>query len=251
MECLSFIRLNISDDDRTLAHYNPLDDTRAFVSEKISIANPDQRITQDADSVCRSVSNIIPLILMYRTWQVTGYYGPLGIFIYFILWMGINKIFISAVSFTIFQQDSLEEDFRFLHTQIRVFNETIAFYNGGTFEQTRFNHYFTKILSPILYRRTSRECFLNLSNNLYHYIGSIVTYLLLALIIFAFHFYDHLPSGELASKISEISFIGGYVIYRFNNLNDLTDEITLTAAHAHRVQSFVEYRYSIAIKSTE
>jgi hypothetical protein len=92
----------------------PPDDSRPLLSTKPSIDNPDQRITQDVDSLCRSLSTIIPLVVIspftigyyaYRTWQLTGYYGPLSIVIYFIVWTGLNKIFISAVSRTIFRQN--------------------------------------------------------------------------------------------------------------------------------------------------
>jgi ATP-binding cassette subfamily D (ALD) protein 4 len=255
-----FFRKDINHNDQDSIDYMATGSSRPSVSLKQSIDNPDQRITQDADSLCRSLSTIIPLILIspftigyytYRTWEVAGYYGPLGIFIYFILWTGINKILISGVSRTIFQQNIFEGNFRFLHTQIRIYNEPIAFYNGGLFEHTRFNNYFIKTLSPILYRRTIKEFFLSLSTNLYNYIGSILTYLLLALAIFVFHMYDNLTTAELVKKISQTSFITGYLVYCFNKLNDLTDELTLIAANTHRVQSFIEYMKNIDVTWSE
>jgi ATP-binding cassette subfamily D (ALD) protein 4 len=237
----------------------PNNSSRPSLSLNQSIDNPDQRITQDADSLCRSLSTILPLILIspftigyytYLTWQVTGYYGPLGILIYFIIWTGINKIFISSVSQTIFRQNNCEGNFRFLHTQIRIYNEPIAFYNGGLFEHTRFNSYFITILSPILYIRARREFALSLSTNLYDYIGSIINYLLLALAIFVFHLYDNLTLDELVKKISETSFTTGYLIYCFNKLNDLTSEVSLIAANTHRVQSFIEFTKNIDLISS-
>jgi ATP-binding cassette subfamily D (ALD) protein 4 len=230
----------------------PTDSARPLVLTKPLIDNPDQRITQDVDSLCRTLSSTIPLILIspftivyytYRTWQVTGYYGPLLILVYFIIWSGINKIFISAVSRTIFRQNICEGNFRFLHTLIRTYNEPIAFYNGGAFEHQRFDNYFIKALTPLLYRRSIQEFFLSLSTNLYDYIGSIVTYLLLVLAIFVFHFYDNVTIS--IATISQISFMAGYLIYRFNLLNDLTDKLTLIAANTHRVQTFVEYMKDI------
>ncbi|CAF2550533.1 unnamed protein product [Rotaria sp. Silwood2] len=213
------------------------------VTSNLLIDNPDQRITQDVDSLCRSLSSIIPLLVIspftiayyaYRTWQITGYYGPLAITIYFLLWTAINKIFISIVSRTIFQQNTSEGSFRFLHAQIRTHNETIAFYHGDAFEHKRFDNYLLKTLVPLLYRRTWQEFLLNLSTNLYDYIGSIISYLLLALAIFVFHFYDHVSTDDLVQIISQTSFITGYLIYRFNLLNDLTEKLTVIAANTHR-----------------
>ncbi|CAF1507052.1 unnamed protein product [Adineta steineri] len=249
--------MNIANNERELIQYTPTNSSRLSVSTHPSIDNPDnpdQRITQDADSLCRSLSAIISLIVIspftigyytYQTWKVTGYYGPLGILIYFIIWAGINKIFISSVSRTIFKQNILEGNFRFLHTQIRTYNESIAFYNGGSFEHTHFDSYLVKILSPILYRRAIQQFFLSFSTNSYDYIGSIIKYLLMALAIFVFHFYDNLTISELIQKISQSSFMIGYLIYQFNKVNDLTDQITLIAANTHRVQEFLEYMMKI------
>ncbi|CAF0842871.1 unnamed protein product [Adineta ricciae] len=227
---------------------------RLLSTTKPLIDNPDQRITQDADALCRSLSVILPIVLIspftivyytYRTWEVTGYYGPLVIVLYFVIWTAINKIFLSAVSRTIFSQNIFEGTFRFLHTQVRTYNESIAFYNGGAFEHKRFDNYFLQSLTPILYRRNFQELSLNLSMNLFDYIGSILSYLLLALVIFVFHFYDNLSPAALVDKISKTSFMIMYLIYRFSQLNDLTDRVTVIAANTHRVQTFVEFMKNI------
>ncbi len=249
-----FFRTDIDDNDREAVDYVPTDASQPSISTKLPIDNPDQRIVQDADSLCRTLSIIIPLILIspftiayysYRTWQITGYYGPLSIFIYFLVWTGINKIFTSAVSRTIFRQNIYEGNFRFLHAQIRIHNESIAFYDGGPFEHQRFDNYFLKFLTPLLYRRNILEFLLSLSINLFDYIGSIISYLLLALAIFVFHIYDHLSYPDLVQLISEGSFIIMYLSYRFNQLNDIMDKVTLIAANTHRVQAFVEYMKGI------
>ncbi|CAF2404028.1 unnamed protein product [Rotaria sp. Silwood2] len=246
--------VDIAENAQESIGYMPTESSQQSVSTQPPIDNPDQRITQDVDSLCRTLSIIIPLIVIspftiayytYRTWKITGYYGPLAIIVYFILWTCINKILISAVSRTIFRQNICEGNFRFLHTQIRTHNEPIAFYNGGSFEHKRFDNYFIQILTPLLYRRTIQEFFLSLSTNLFDYIGSILSYLLLALAIFVFHFYDNVPSEQLVKIISQTSFITMYLIYRFSQLNDLTDKLTVIAANTHRVQTFVEYMINI------
>ncbi|CAF1502419.1 unnamed protein product, partial [Adineta steineri] len=50
---------------------------------------------------------------------------------------------------------------------------------------------------------------------------------------------------ELIQKISQSSFMIGYLIYQFNKVNDLTDQITLIAANTHRVQELLEYMMKI------
>ncbi|CAF0768720.1 unnamed protein product [Didymodactylos carnosus] len=223
----------------------------------INIDNPDQRITQDTDQLCKTLAYIIPLLLVspftiayyvYRTWQITGYWGPLTIFLYFILSTIINKYFISCVSRTIYKQNSYEGSYRYLHTQIRTHNESIAFYNGGLFELKRFNLYFISKIRVILYRRTVQEFFLSLTTNLFDYIGSILSYLLISVALFVFHLYDHLPQSDIIKTISQISFITMYLIYRFSMLNDITDKMTIIAANTHRVQTFIEWMKKIDTK---
>ena len=252
--------INIDDTDLESNNSMSSNASQRLLTTNSSIDNPDQRITQDADSLCRSLSNVIALIVIspftiayyiYRTWQITGYYGPLSVILFFIIWSGINKIFVSAVSRTIFRQNIFEGNFRFLHAQIRTYNEPIAFYNGDSFEYKRFNHIFLHELMPLLYRRSIQEFFLNLSTNLFDYIGSILSYLLLALAIYIFHFYDHLSSSELVETISQSSFITIYLIYRFSQLNDLTDKLTIIVADTHRVQTLVEYMKTIDLKLSE
>ena len=169
----------------------------------------------------------------------------MSIVIYFLLWTCINKLFMSGVSRTIFEQNIREGNFRFLHAQIRTYHEPIALYNGGAFEHQRFDRYFLKQLTPLLYRRSIQEFFLALSTNLYDYIGSILVYLLLALVIFVFHMYDQLSSTDLFKTISASASIMGYLIYRFNLLNDIADKATIIAANTHRIQAFVEYMKGI------
>ncbi|CAF3652243.1 unnamed protein product [Rotaria socialis] len=256
-ENYSIQTIEVSENDQETVDYMPTSTTQSSLSSlNPPIDNPDQRITQDVDLLCRTLSIIIPLILIspftiayysYLTWKVTGYYGPLSIILYFVIWTCINKVFISAVSRTIFRQNICEGNFRFLHAQIRTHNEPIAFYNGGPFEHQRFDNYFVKTLVPLLYRRTIQEFFLSLSTNLFDYIGSILSYLLLALAIFVFHFYDKVSSDELVKIISQTSFKTMYLIYRFSQLNDLTDKLTIIAANTHRVQAFVEYMKTIDI----
>ena len=251
--CL-FCRTDVDDNNQDVI------DHPSSISTKPSIDNPDQRIVEDADNLCRTLSNIVSLVLLspfiiayyiYQTWIITGFYGPLSIVVYFLLWTCVNKLFISGVSRTIFEQNIREGNFRFLHAQIRTYHEPIALYNGGSYEHQRFDRYFLYQITPLLYRRSIQEFFLSLSTNLYDYIGSILVYLLLALVIFVFHVYDHLSSTELFKTISATASIMGYLIYRFNLLNDIADKATVIAANTHRVQTFVEYMKQIDTNDSE
>jgi ABC-type uncharacterized transport system fused permease/ATPase subunit len=75
--------------------------------------------------------------------------------------------------------------------------------------------------------------------NTLQYIGAILSYLTLAIPIFA-HLYDNLSPGDLNKFISNYSFKCNYLVYLFTRLYDLSNEISLIAGNSHRVGQLIE-----------
>lgn len=93
----------------------------APASKKTLLDNPDQRITQDVYSLCKSFSTILPTILIspfvicwytYQAFVNIGYSGPLTVFVYFIVWSIINGPLTGPIARVIYKQDKKEGDFR-------------------------------------------------------------------------------------------------------------------------------------------
>jgi ATP-binding cassette, subfamily D (ALD), member 4 len=152
--CIEILNQNVNDSVNPLI--NNQISSNLISRKKITLDNPDQRITQDVNSLCVSLSIIIPIVLIspfvigwytYQAFITVGYFGPLAAFVYFILCSFINGPFMSPLAKVIYDLDKREGDFRYKHMNIRVNAETIAFYNSSKNEHEQMNKSLTGVLS--------------------------------------------------------------------------------------------------------
>ncbi|EDO39538.1 predicted protein [Nematostella vectensis] len=212
-----------------------------------TIDNPDQRITQDVDRFCKQFSQIIssllisPFTIAYYTYQCyssTGYLGPVSIFGYFLLGTIINRLIMSPIINLVVRQEKLEGDFRFKHMQVRVNSEALAFYRSGELEQKKTNkrlHYLLNVQQKLV----NFEFFLNFSVNFFDYVGAILSYIIIAIALFAGK-YDSLSPTSLSGEISKNSFVSMYLIGCFTKLIDLSNSVSDMAGYAHRIGELIE-----------
>ncbi|XP_077319794.1 lysosomal cobalamin transporter ABCD4 isoform X2 [Lithobates pipiens] len=108
--------------------------------EHSHVDNPDQRMTQDVERLCRELTGFAskilttPFTLVYYSYQCslsTGWMGPVSIFGYFVVGSLVNKLLMGPVIPRLVEQEKLEGDFRFKHVQIRVNAEAAAFARIG------------------------------------------------------------------------------------------------------------------------
>ncbi|ESO94251.1 hypothetical protein LOTGIDRAFT_215742 [Lottia gigantea] len=212
-----------------------------------TIDNPDQRITQDIDKLCNQFSLVLipmvisPFTIGYYTYQAaisTGYIGPVSVLCFFIVATVINKFLMTPVVRYFYLQERREGDFRFKHMQLRVNCESAAFYRCGAIEERKTNEKLQNLLSTQK-SLINREYFLNFSINVSDYLGSIISYVALAIPIFA-GVYDHLSSPDLAALIAKNAFVTIYLISCFTKLIDLSTKITDIAGAAHRIGQLLE-----------
>lgn len=86
--------------------------------------------------------------------------------------------------------------------QIRSNAESLAFLTGARLEEKKTNHKLDELLKT-QHSLYGRQFFLNLAVNLFDYLGSIISYLALAVPIFNGR-YDNVSSAELSSIISQV-----------------------------------------------
>ena len=98
--------------------------------------NIDQRITQDVEKMCNSLSSLIPelivspfIIVFYarKCFQVTGFLGPLTCVIFFVISSTINRFLVKKIAQKVYQQEQCEGDFRSQHFRVKNHAEAIAF----------------------------------------------------------------------------------------------------------------------------
>ncbi|XP_019407258.1 PREDICTED: ATP-binding cassette sub-family D member 4 isoform X6 [Crocodylus porosus] len=204
------------------------------------IDNPDQRISQDVERFCRQLSSmaskliISPFTLAYYTYQCfhsTGWLGPVSIFGYFVIGTVVNKMLMSPIVSKLVQQEKLEGDFRFKHMQIRVNAEPAAFYRAGRVEHMRTDRRLQSLLQTQR-ELMGKELCLYIGINTFDYLGSILSYVVIAVPIFSGVYGDLTPT-ELSSLVSKNAFVSIYLISCFSQLIDLSTTVSDVAGYTH------------------
>ncbi|XP_038193312.1 lysosomal cobalamin transporter ABCD4 [Arvicola amphibius] len=222
------------------------------------IDNPDQRISQDVERFCRQLSSmtsrliISPFTLAYYTYQCfqsTGWLGPVCIFGYFILGTMVNKTLMGPIVTKLVQQEKLEGDFRFKHMQIRVNAEPAAFYRAGLVEHMRTDRRLQRLLQTQR-ELMSRELWLYIGINTFDYLGSILSYVVIAIPIFS-GIYGDLSPTELSTLVSKNAFVCIYLINCFTQLIDLSTTFSDVAGYTHRIGELQEALLDMSRKSQD
>ncbi|KAI9257172.1 ATP-binding cassette sub-family D member 4-like protein [Phascolomyces articulosus] len=209
--------------------------------------NPDQRIAQDIDKFADALREIVekliiaPVLVAYYTWKcwsVTGALGPLMIYGYFIVGSILSQVLIRPIVNSVFYKELAEGNFRFLHVRLRQFAEAIAFSRGEREEHARAKESLYTLLDSQR-KVVNRELPLHLSNESFSYFGSILSYLIVAMPIFAGIFDDKDPS-ELSEIISKNSFFCMYLIFRFTVIIEQSVKLSDLAGYAARIGEVLE-----------
>ncbi|XP_026375300.1 lysosomal cobalamin transporter ABCD4 isoform X2 [Ursus maritimus] len=220
------------------------------------VDNPDQRISQDVERFCRQLSSmaskliISPFTLIYYTYQCfqsTGWLGPVSIFGYFILGTLVNKMLMGPIVAKLVQQEKLEGDFRFKHMQIRVNAEPAAFFRAGHVEHMRTDRRLQRLLQTQR-ELMSKELWLYIGVNTFDYLGSILSYVVIAIPIFS-DVYGDLSPAELSTLVSKNAFVCIYLISCFTGLIDLSSTLSDVAGYTHRIGELQETLLDMTLKS--
>ncbi|XP_072480115.1 lysosomal cobalamin transporter ABCD4 isoform X3 [Notamacropus eugenii] len=219
------------------------------------IDNPDQRISQDVERFCRQLSTmaskliISPFTITYYTYQCfrsTSWLGPVSIFGYFVLGTIVNKVLMGPIVSKLVQQEKLEGDFRFKHVQLRVNAEPAAFYRAGHVEHVRTNYRLQKLLKTQK-ELMSKELWLYIGINTFDYLGSILSYVVIAIPIFSGVYGDFTPA-ELSALVSKNAFVSIYLIGCFSQLIDLSKTLSDVAGYTHRIGELQETLLDMSLR---
>ncbi|KAI8997294.1 ATP-binding cassette sub-family D member 4-like protein [Pilobolus umbonatus] len=218
-----------------------------FALKSRRLLTTDQRITQDIDKFSETlrqiVSNLIiaPLMVIYYTWQcwaISGFVGPLLIYLYFIVGSILSRKFIKPIVNAVFFKESQEGHFRYFYVRLRQYCESIAFCEGEKNEYMRADKNLESLLS---YQRNivNKELPLRLINENFAYLGSILSYLIIAIPIFFGPLKDKDPS-ELSAIISKNSFMAMYLIYLFTTIIEQSSKLSDLAGYTARIGELIE-----------
>ncbi|KAM5129524.1 lysosomal cobalamin transporter ABCD4 isoform 2-T2 [Mantella aurantiaca] len=216
------------------------------------VDNPDQRMTQDVERLCRELTNFAskilttPFTLVYYSYQCavnTGWMGPVCIFGYFVVGSLLNKVLMGPVIPKLVEQEKLEGDFRFKHVQIRVNAEAAAFARAGCVEYARTERRLKSLVATqkeLMYQ----ELWLSLGINVFDYLGATMSYMIIAIPIFS-GVYNDLSAGELSELISKNAFVSIYLVNCFSQIIDLSSNLCDVAGYTHRIGELLEVMMKI------
>uniref|UniRef100_H2ZCN2 ABC transmembrane type-1 domain-containing protein n=1 Tax=Ciona savignyi TaxID=51511 RepID=H2ZCN2_CIOSA len=206
-----------------------------------------QRITRDVDQFSREWSLmcsrlvVVPFTLIYYSYQCfisTSWIGPVSIYIYFIVGTIVNRIIMAPIVRLQVEQEVKEGNFRFQHLQVRVNAESMAFHQAGKTEKLKSNNRLRTLISTQM-SLFNWSFWLNSAVNIFDYVGGILSYLVIAIPIFAGSYDDYAPE-EISALISRNSFVCIYLIYSFSQLIDMSSTVGDMAAHTHRIGQLIE-----------
>ncbi|XP_040268263.1 lysosomal cobalamin transporter ABCD4 [Bufo bufo] len=216
-------------------------------AERPRVDNPDQRMTQDVERLCRELGSVAskllttPFTLVYYSYQCaisTGWMGPLSIFGYFLIGSLLNKLLMGPVIPKLVQQEKLEGDFRFKHVEIRVNAEAAAFTRAGSVEHARTTQRLQRLVSAQK-ELMKQELWLYFGTNTFDYLGGILSYMIIAVPIFA-EVYRDLSAAELSELISKNAFVSIYLVNCFSQIIDLSGSLCDVAGYTHRIAELDE-----------
>nr|XP_061806399.1 lysosomal cobalamin transporter ABCD4-like [Nerophis lumbriciformis] len=169
------------------------------------IDNPDQRISQDVERLCKQMSAMA------------------------------SRLIVSPFTLTYYTYHCF---YRFKHMQIRVNAESAAFYRAGIVEHMRTDRRLQTLLKT-QQSLINNQLWLSLGVNTFDFMGGFLSYIIIAIPIFA-GLYDGLTPGELSALISRNAFVCIYLINCFTQLLDLCTTLSDVAGYTHRIGELKE-----------
>ncbi|XP_025150996.1 lysosomal cobalamin transporter ABCD4 isoform X5 [Bubalus bubalis] len=138
---------------------------------------------------------------------------------------------------------------RFKHMQIRVNAEPAAFFRAGHVEHMRTDRRLQRLLKTQR-ELMSKELWLYIGINMFDYLGSILSYIVIAIPIFS-GVYGDLSPTELSSLVSKNAFVCMYLINCFSQLIDLSTTLSDVAGYTHRIGELQETLLDMTLKSQD
>lgn len=220
---------------------------RLILLDNKELDNPDQRMTADCSSITSVYGGIIadlvvvPFTTAYYAYQAytrAGWLGPTAMFFYFLVSTAINKFLMAPVVNLTANLEQKEGDFRFKHMELRSHAESLAFSRSAATELGKVN---SKLMDVCKVQQGlyNRNLPIDLSVNLFSYLGAIASYLVISVPIFSGN-YDKYQPADLAQVISETAFVCIYLVYQLGQLVNITSTVAGLAGSTHRVAELIE-----------
>ncbi|PVU87588.1 hypothetical protein BB560_006470, partial [Smittium megazygosporum] len=216
-----------------------------MVPQEKRIDNPDQRITQDIDKLTASFLDIMsviliqPAVIIYytvRTWLITGYYGPVCLYAYFIIGSIIVAVLFPMAASKVFMQEKAEGYFRNQHIKIRDDSEEIALMKSEKNLKSETNKYMGILYT--LQRRVVQYTFpVFMFQQFYVYAGAPMSDVVFSFRVFSGYYKDIDPK-LIPGMISRSVFISISLVYALSQVVSIASNLPSLFGYAIRISQF-------------
>eukprot|EP00127_Corallochytrium_limacisporum_P004895 Clim_evm39s191 gene=Clim_evmTU39s191 len=219
----------------------------ALTFQDSPVRDADQRMTQDADRLTDSLSElvmktaVVPIVIIYysiRTGTLLGTYGVVIIYLWFAITTAMNKWLISPIVARVYVQERLEGEYRFTHMHVRRNAESVALAECEEREGKLANQQLYDLLS-VQQSIVNRELPVNISIKWFDYAGGIFTYVIVGLPLLIGK-YEDMNAAEISEFIAKSAFMTMYLINTFSKWVDVSAKFSQSAGYVHRVGEFLE-----------
>eukprot|EP00761_Pharyngomonas_kirbyi_P012977 gb/GECH01013004.1/.p1 GENE.gb/GECH01013004.1/~~gb/GECH01013004.1/.p1 ORF type:complete len:692 (+),score=124.47 gb/GECH01013004.1/:1-2076(+) len=209
--------------------------------------NPDQIITQDVEQYCEVAADIFyhtvaPVanlcLYTYKSFRVGGKFAPIMVFLYMGLATFAVQRYASPFAKLAAEKQSMEGNFRYCHTRIRMFAESIAFYNGDKKEQSVTEQFFTKLAKHTDYIIKKSFSFGILNDFMSKYFPHTVVWLILAYPALFGHMKSY-NQGDFIRELKYLSVIVSAQLQALASLLHLYRRFKELAGYTDRVHSMI------------
>lgn len=191
--------------------------------------NIDQRLSQDIEKLSSQFSTtianaiVLPLTIIYYSYQVASTIGISGVFICFLLFFlstFFNKFPVHQIVKWTYRKEKEEGNYRAELINVKNFSENIAFTNS----EVKVKNTLLKTLTILLSAHENlalKQFYLNILTTIFNYSGTLVSFIIISIPIFRGTF-AQMNKAELSSQISSNTFFCLYLINCFSKIIDLT-----------------------------
>ncbi|XP_057970554.1 ABC transporter D family member 1 [Malania oleifera] len=220
------------------------------------ITNPEQRIASDVPRFCSELSDLVQEDLtaitdgLLYTWRLCSYASPKYVFWILAYVTGAGAMirkFSPAFGKLMSKEQQLEGEYRQLHSRLRTYAESVAFYGGETREESHIQQKFKTLIRHMRIVLHDHWWFGMIQDFLLKYLGATVA---AVLIIEPFFSGDLRPEASTlgrAEMLSNIRYHTSVIISLFQSLGTLS----ISSRRLNRLSGYADRIHELMVISRE
>ncbi|KAK1294460.1 ABC transporter D family member 1 [Acorus calamus] len=220
------------------------------------ISNPEQRIASDIPRFSSELSDLVQEDLvavaesLLYTWRLCSYASPK-----YVLWIlayvtgagFVIRNFSPAFGKLMSKEQQLEGEYRQLHSRLRTYAESVAFYGGGKREESHIQRQFNTLVQHMKLVLHDHWWFGIIQDFLLKYLGATVAVILIIEPFFAGNLRPDASTLGRAEMLSNLRYHTSVIISLFQSIGTLA----ISSRRMSRLSGYADRIYELAAVSRE